>query len=78
MGYGSNEAKQDWLQRVRDYDGCWKQRVDVIAEADDDRHLGRSATPPSTTLPTTQLDGNERKSSRITRLRKLMKKLKIW
>ncbi|KAJ3488432.1 hypothetical protein NLI96_g2842 [Meripilus lineatus] len=77
MGYGSNEAKQDWLDRMDDGTGCWKQRDEAIQEPDDDRLFSRSipqSPPLSSSLPTKY----ERKSSFSTKIRKFMKKLKIF
>ena len=80
MGYGSNEAKRDWLERTENGYGCWGQRKEIIEEEVDDRYrpIRLNSTPPLTGPVRIQSESSQRKTCAITRLRKLMKKLRLW
>lgn len=70
-GYGYAEAKQDWLERLGQGDGCWKPKEDMDWGIDSCDDIPCSSTP-------IYLPVAKRRSSRTSLLRKAFKKLKVW
>ncbi|EKM51584.1 uncharacterized protein PHACADRAFT_261815 [Phanerochaete carnosa HHB-10118-sp] len=71
-GYGYVEARSDWVERVGDGHGCWKQKEIINPEDEDALVDGYRRSPSSIVfIPKSP-------SSRISKLRNAVKRLKVW
>lgn len=70
-GYGYVEAKQDWVGRIQEEAGCWRQKdaLDWDAESVSDRR--RPASPAPLYTP-------KYRTSRISKLRNVVRRFKVW
>ncbi|KAI0345954.1 hypothetical protein BDW22DRAFT_1370326 [Trametopsis cervina] len=72
-GYGHQEARSDWMERIDEGNGCWKQRDDLDCDANSQDGRTQLRSPPAFLLVP-----KRKKMRRVTRLKNMFKKLKVW
>jgi hypothetical protein len=72
-GYGYIEARQDWMERIEERDGCWKQKEMPDGDVELAVDSGRQR-PPSVIFNSKSVS----RISRTSKLRSVVKRLKIW
>lgn len=70
-GYGYIEARYDWVERIQEGDGCWKQKDIIESDADSTVEGRRTRAPSIIFVPKVR-------NSRISKLRNAVRRLKLW